>query len=165
MYIINTKRQIERIQELVTLRKDMDTFEVYYHDPATGELWKSFFPKGYQRDGATKLLRPEPLPKNLELQLELCLNSNDDTDAIGFGIECSVKPEIWKELLDILDRHRNEYIRTHLNTFIKHLGVLQPDKTLKEIDLNPEKAGLSEADLKAIKKKARWIRLKRLFRL
>ena len=96
MYIINSKRQIERIRDMVPVRKDMETFEVFYHDPSTGELWKSFFPRGFKEHQGPKLLRPEPLPDNLELQLEICLNSPDDSDAIGLGIECSIKPEKWK---------------------------------------------------------------------
>ncbi|MBD3616970.1 MAG: hypothetical protein HUJ22_10400 [Gracilimonas sp.] len=165
MYILNNKRQIERIKDMVPVRKNMDTFEVFYHDPTTGELWKSFFPKGHKDHRGPKLLRPEPLPESLELQLEICLNSPDDTDAIGLGIECSVKPEIWESIIDILDKNRKKYLRSHLNTFIKHLGVLRPEESLKEVEINYEDAGLDKDKLILLKKRARRIKIKRFFRI
>jgi hypothetical protein len=165
MYIIDNKRQIERINSMVPLRKNLETFEVYYHDPTTGEMWKSFFPKGYQEHKGPKLLRPEPLPKSLELQLEICLNGNDEADAIGLGIECSVKPEQWPQILDLLDKNRSNYLRSHLNTFIHHLGVLDPLNTLKAIEQTPEEAGLSGDELNRLKKQARMIKIKRFLRL
>ncbi|MAO63495.1 MAG: hypothetical protein CL666_00700 [Balneola sp.] len=165
MYILDNKKQIQRINEMVPLRKDMDTFEVYYHDPSTGELWKSFFPRGFKKHEGTKLLRIDPLPSELELQLEICLNSPDDSDAIGLGIECSVKPEKWIEIIQLLDKNRKQYLRTNLNTFIKHLGVLNPKESLQEISIDPTQAGLTEEDLIQLTKTAKRIKLKRLFRL
>jgi len=165
MYILNNKRQIERIKDMVPVRKNMDTFEVFYHDPATGELWKSFFPKGFKEHKGPKLLRPEPLPQSLELQLEICLNSPDDSDAIGLGIECSVKPEKWEEIINVLDKNRKKYLRSHLNTFIKHLGVLNPDDLFEEIELDLQKLGLEKELLSTLKKRAKRIKLKRFFRI
>jgi 16S rRNA A1518/A1519 N6-dimethyltransferase RsmA/KsgA/DIM1 with predicted DNA glycosylase/AP lyase activity len=150
---------------MVPVRKNMDTFEVFYHDPATGELWKSFFPKGFKEHKGPKLLRPEPLPQSLELQLEICLNSPDDSDAIGLGIECSVKPEKWEEIINVLDKNRKKYLRSHLNTFIKHLGVLNPDDLFEEIELDLQKLGLEKELLSTLKKRAKRIKLKRFFRI
>lgn len=165
MYILNNKRQNERIKDMVTVRKNMDTFEVFYHDPSTGELWKSFFPRGYKKHQGPKLLRPEPLPENLELQLEICLNSPDDSDAIGLGIECSVKPQKWEEIVEILDRNRNNYLRSHLSTFIKYLGILHPHESLKEIELDPQDVGMDKDKLTYLKKRARRIKFKRFLRI
>lgn len=165
MYIIDNKRQVERIKDMVTVRKNMDTFEVYYHDPTTGKLWKSFFPKGFKKHVGPKLLRPEPLPENLELQLEICLNSPDDSDAIGLGIECSVKPEKWEDIIGILDKNQKKYLRSNLNTFIKHLGVLTPESSLKDIHLSPSEIPLEQEKLSSLAKKANQIKWKRLFRL
>lgn len=165
MYILNNKRQLERIKDMVTVRKNMDTFEVFYHDPSTGDLWKSFFPKGFKEHKGPKLLRPEPLPKSLELQLEICLNSTDDSDAIGLGIECSVKPEIWEDIIEMLDKNRKNYLRSHLNTFIKHLGVLNPEESLNEVQIHTTDVDLDKEKLAVIKKKAKRIKLKRFFRI
>lgn len=165
MYIIDNKRQIERINSMVPLRKNLETFEVYYHDPTTGEMWKSFFPKGYHEHKGPKLLRPEPLPKSLELQLEICLNSTDDSDAIGLGIECSIKPEQWETILDLLDKNRKKYLRSHLNTFISHLGVLDPLNALADMETTPQETGLTAQDLRLLKKRARLIKLKRFLRI
>jgi|SRR5690554_1663804 len=165
MYIINSKRQIERIKDMVPVRKNMKTYEVYYHDPATGELWKSFFPRGFNGRHGTKLLRLEPMPDNIELQLEICLNSKDDSDAIGLGIEFSVKPDCWLTILGLLNKNRKNYLRSNLNTFLKHLGVLDPEKTLAEININPEEYELDEAKLLKIRKMAKQLKLKRLLRL
>ncbi|MEX0720311.1 MAG: hypothetical protein WD059_06565 [Balneolaceae bacterium] len=142
----------------------MNTFEVYYHDPTTGELWKSFFPRGYNGNQGPKLLRPEPMPENLELQFEICLNSKDDSDAIGLGIECSVKPDLWVSILHKLDKNRNNYLRSNLYTFLKHLGVLDPAQSLSEIDLDPADYGLNEDALNKIQKKAKKLKLKRFFK-
>ncbi|MDR9415905.1 MAG: hypothetical protein RI564_06465 [Gracilimonas sp.] len=165
MYIVNTKRQVERINEMITLRKNMETFEVYYHDPSTGKLWKSFFPRGYKQHKGPKLLRVDPPPSSMEHQLHLCLNSPDDGDAIGLGIEWSVKPEKWQEILELLHKNRKRYQRANLNTFINHLGVLKPRQSLHEIDVKPMDIGLQEEDLNELTKKARYIKLKRFFRL
>lgn len=165
MYIINNKKQIERINDMVPVRKNMDTFEVYYHDPSTGNLWKSFFPRGFQSRQGPKLLRTEPLPDNLEQQLSICLNSEDDSDAIGLGIECSVKPEKWEEIAELLYQNRKDYRRTNLNTFIKHLGILNPVDSLAEVELHPMDAGLDDQKLKSLKKKIKRTKLKRLFHI
>lgn len=165
MYIINNKRQIERIKDMVPVRKNVKTYEVYYHDPSTGELWKSFFPRGFNGHKGTKLLRPEPLPDNLELQLEICLNSKDDSDAIGLGIEFSVKPDMWFTILELLNKNRKNYLRSNLNTFLKHLGVLEPEKVLNEINLQPSDFNLDEKKLQEIRKMAKQLKLKRLLRL
>lgn len=165
MYIINNKRQLERIKTMVPVRKNMSTYEVYYHDPITGDLWKSFFPRGYNSRNGLKLLRREPLPENLELQLEMCLNGKDDSDAIGLGIEFSVKPDLWLTILNLLDKNRKFYLRSNLNTFLKHLGVLEPAKTLREVQINPADFNLDDAALLEIKKKAKQLKLKRLFGL
>jgi hypothetical protein len=165
MYIIDNKRQIERINDMVTLRKNMETFEVFYHDPSTGTMWKSFFPRGFQSRKGPKLLRTEPLPNDLKKQLHLCLNSEDDADAIGLGIECSVKPELWEEITELLYQNRKDYDRGNLNTFIKHLGILNPLDSLAEVELHPEDAGLNEKKLKSLRKKIKRTKLKRFFRL
>lgn len=165
MYIINSKRQLERIKDMVPIRKNMQTYEVFYHDPTTGELWKSFFPRGYNGHTGTKLLRPEPLPENLELQLEMCLNSKDDSDAIGLGIEFSVKPDCWHKILTMLNKNRKNYLRSNLNTFLKHLGVLEPAKSLAEINMDPAHFNLDEEKLLEIRKMAKYLKLKRLLRI
>ncbi len=165
MYIIDNQQQLERTKEMVPIRKNMETFEVFYHDPATGNLWKSFFPRGYKNHSGPKLLRPEPLPDNLELQLEMFLNSSDTSDAIGLGIECSVKPEKWEDILDILYRNRRKYLRTHLGLFLDKLGVLSPIQSLQELEQNPADFNLTEEQLDALRKRAKWLKIKRFFNL
>ena len=46
MYVLDYHQQVKRINQMIPLRKNDKTFEVYYHDPQSGELWKSFFPYG-----------------------------------------------------------------------------------------------------------------------
>lgn len=99
MYIIDNQQQLERTKEMVPVRKNMETFEVFYHDPATGNLWKSFFPRGYKNHSGPKLLRPEPLPDNLELQLEMCLNSTVLLMLLVWELSVRLNPKNGKEFL------------------------------------------------------------------
>ncbi len=163
MYVIQHKRQLERIREMITLRKNEQTLEVFYHDPKTGELWKSFFPKRTATKSGPKLLRPEPLPANLAIQLELCLNSNSTADAIGLAIEYSTKPEAWDELLTTLEQNWKKYLRSNFIAFINNLGILNPTHTLKEAEIKLTATPLSKADLTALSKRAKLLKLKRLF--
>ena len=122
MYVIQHKRQLERIREMITLRKNDQTLEVFYHDPKTGELWKSFFPKRTESDSGPKLLRPDPLPESLEIQLDLCLNSNVNAD-----------------------------------------GILNPTQAFKDIEINQKPIHISKPELLMLSKRAKLLKLKRLF--
>ncbi len=163
MYVIQHKRQLERIREMITLRKNEQTLEVFYHDPKTGELWKSFFPKRTESDSGPKLLRPDPLPESLEIQLELCLNSNVNADAIGLAIEYSTRPDAWDEILTTLEQNGKKYLRTNFFTFINKLGILNPTQAFKDIENNQKPIHISKPELLMLSKRAKLLKLKRLF--
>ncbi len=163
MYVIQHKRQLERIREMVTLRKNDKTMEVFYHDPKTGELWKSFFPKRKGSNRGPKLLRPEPLPKSLGIQLELCLNSNVNADAIGLAIEYSSKPEDWDEILTHLELNRKKYLRSNFLIFINNLGILTPTQSLIDTEINLISIPISNDALSSLKRRARRLKIKRYF--
>jgi len=163
MYVIQYHQQLERTREMVTLRKNDKTLEVFYHDPKTGELWKSFFPKRTANGCGPKLLRPEPLPESLEIQLELCLNSNVNADAIGLAIEYSSKPEAWDEILSLLEQNRKKYLRTNFLAFIDNLGILTPIHTLNDAEINLTSIPISNDALLTLKKRARRLKMKRFF--
>ena len=163
MYVLQRQEQIQRINEMVTLRKDNNTLEVYYHDPKTGEMWKSFFPKRYNGHSGPKVLRPEPLPQTLEQQLQSCINSISEADARGLGIEYSMKPEYWSQILDILARNRRSYHRAHFFTFLEHLGILHVRKMLNELELDSTQFGMGEEQLYALQKRARSVKRKKFF--
>ena len=163
MYVLNYKKQVERINQMIPLRKNDKTFEVYYHDPQSGELWKSFFPHGYKKSSALKLLRPEPLPTSLEHQLELCLNSGNLADAAGLGIEYSLTPEKWGEILEALDNNRKRYVRSGFFEFLNHLGVKDPKQTLAALEIDLHQNHMSEKELNSLKSKARKLWLKKFF--
>lgn len=165
MYVLDYKKQVKRINQMIPLRKNDRTFEVYYHDPQSGELWKSFFPYGKKNPNGPKLLRPEPLPSSLEHQLELCLNSGNIADAEGLGIEYSLSPEKWDHLLNILDENRKNYTRTGFFTFLNSLGVKNPDMTFKALQIDFNKTPITPETLLSIKKRARKIWIKKLFGL
>jgi|SRR5690554_290224 len=158
MYVIQYHQQLERIREMVTLRKNEETLEAFYHDPKTGQLWKSFYPNRTATYSGPKLLRPEPLPEKIESQLELCLNSDSDKDAIGLAIEYASKPECWNEILTILEANRKQYSRASLLMFLNHLGVLTLTQTLQKIKNLTHIPTVSEEDLKKLQKRARWLR-------
>lgn len=165
MYVLNYKKQIERISQMIPLKKNDKTFEVYYHDPQTGELWKSFFPYGRQSSKGPKLLRPEPLPSSLEHQLELCLNSGNLADATGLGIEYSLNPEKWDDILSLLHANRKRYERSGFFEFLKSLGVRDPEKTFEALHIDFDQKAHSKKDLNSLKKKAQKLWLLKIFGL
>jgi len=163
MYILDYKKQVQRINEMIPLRKNDKTFEVFYHDPASGELWKSFFPHGKKSINSVKILRPEPLPTDLRHQLELCLNSGNPADAAGLGIEYSLHPEKWNEILIILNTNRKIYLRSGFFEFFNYLGVKNSHKVLDTLSENLKNSQLSRKELVLLKKRASMLWLKKFF--
>jgi len=157
MYIIEHRQQIERIRELTQLRKNQDTFEVFYHDPSSGNMWRSFFPQANGRVRGPKLLRTHPLPDNLEKQLNICLNSEDINDAKGLALEYSAKPDNWISVIKILQNNRKSYKRQHLKAFLSLSGLTHPQKTVKELDFLIKNIRLTKERLSLIQRKARKI--------
>ncbi|MBO6622412.1 MAG: hypothetical protein JJ892_12005 [Balneola sp.] len=165
MYVLDYNQQVKRINQMIPLRKNEKTFEVYYHDPQSGELWKSFFPYGKKMANSPKLLRPEPLPNGMEHQLELCLNSGNLADAEGLGIEYSLNPEKWDALLTMLDSNRKKYTRAGFFAFLNKLGVKDPDKTFEALHYDLNLAPISKNELNALKKRAKKLWFKKLIGL
>jgi len=163
MYVLNYKKQIERINEMIPLRKNDKTFEVYYHDPISGKLWKSFFPRGTQSPDSPKLLRPEPLPSSLEHQLEICLNSGELADATGLGIEYSLNPERWAEILSLLDSNRKRYVRSGFFEFLNNLGVKHPKQTLSALEIDLKQNSITQKEVDQLRKKAKKLWIKKFF--
>lgn len=158
MYVISYKKQLERINEMIPLRKDERTFEVFYHDPNSGKLWKSFFPHFPYIKNGPKLLRPEPLPSSIEHQLELCINSGNKADAIGLGIEYSLQPEKWPEIFEILEKNRKSYIRSGFFSFLDSLGTKNPEESPISVQ---KRFDLSEEKLTDFKKRTKKLYLRR----
>lgn len=165
MYVLDYHQQVKRINQMIPLRKNEKTFEVYYHDPQSGELWKSFFPYGKKVANSPKLLRPEPLPNGMEYQLELCLNSGNIADAEGLGIEYSLNPEKWSSLLALLDSNRKKYTRAGFFAFLNKLGVKNPDKTFEALQSDFNVTPISRDELNELKKRARKLWFKKLIGL
>lgn len=163
MYVLNYHQQIERISRMIPLRKNEETFEVYYHDPQTGELWKSFFPHKEHLGKGPKILRPEPLPENIELQLEICINSGEEEDAKGLAIEYSLRPEKWEEIIDTLEANFKKYMRSGFLLFIKTLGVLDPTDIIDEDRPTALYPSIGKDRLLRLKKRARKLRWKKFF--
>lgn len=161
MYILDYKEQIRRTNEMVSVRKNMDTLEMYFHDPHTGELWKSFFPRHSHKSRGPKLLRPEPLPESLELQLESCLTSNDEADAMGLGIELSATPEKWPEIITLLKKNSSQYRRSNFFIFLTYSGLLKPLASLNELGEKPENIGITQKELKRIRRQTKFMKFKR----
>lgn len=143
---------------MIPLRKNEQTFEVFYHDPDSGKLWKSFFPHYPYTKNGPKLLRPEPLPGSIEHQLELCINSGDKADAIGLGIEYSLQPQKWAEIFEILNQNRKMYIRSGFLLFIDSLGAKNAEETLSSLN---NEVNISKNELNELKKTAKKLYLKR----
>lgn len=163
MYIIDSSQQIQLINEMTQLRKDMEKWEVYYHHPFTNQMWKSFFPKATANNRGPKLLRHEPLPEDLREYLMICLNEDAPENAIGAGIEQSAQIEKWPEIMKILEQDRSQYERSQLRLFLEHLNVENFRQNLDELELSVDDLPFTEKDLKRLKWQAKKIKFKKVF--
>src|SRR5699024_7892376 len=114
MYVLDHNQQITLIREMIQLRKDSEKWEAYYHHPTTNVMWKSYFPKANDRNRGPKVLRTEPVPEQLEEWLDNCLIDAGLEDAQGLGIELSVNPQIWAQLMEIIEANYRQYNRKQL---------------------------------------------------
>jgi len=163
MYVLDYHDQIALMQEMTPLRKDDEKWEVYYHHPTTNEMWKSYFPKANGVKRGPKILRTEPVPDNLEERIEPCLTSEDTDDAIGLGIELSVKPDLWGELIEIIEQNYKIYKRSQLKLFFENLGLFTYRKLFEELHVEPGQFGLDDKTLKQLKWRGRKIMLKKFW--
>ncbi len=165
MYVLDYERQLSLIREMTLLRKDSENWVVYYHHPFTNEMWKSYFPRAKGEHRGPKILRTEPVPETLDDRLDMCLKSNSEENAIGLGIELSVEPPLWEQIISIVEERYRSYNRKQLRLFLKYLGVENPTEFFQEIGQTPEEHNLDEEQLKSLKKRTRVIRFKRFFAL
>lgn len=163
LYVLDYHEQIRRTNEMVTVRKNMERLEMFYHDPITGELWKSFFPKYTSANRGPKLLRPEPLPETLEVQLKNCLTSPNEEDSVGLGLELSANPKKWPEIVSLLKKNGKSYHRANFFLFLKYSGLLHPFSSLEEIGETPGSCEITHKNLKRIRRRAKFIKFKRFF--
>lgn len=163
MYVLDYHKQISLMQEMTQLRKDDEKWEVYYHHPSTNEMWKSYFPKANGVKRGPKILRTEPVPETLDERLDMCLTSSDEDDAVGLGIELSVKPSQWKSIVEIVSENYKEYDRTQLKLFFENLGLLNYDELFEELHFEPEQFDLDEESLKQLKWAVRKTLLKKFW--
>lgn len=160
MYILEYNRQIDRINEMTQLRSDSESWEVYYHDPSSNLMWKSFFPLANGQKRGPKLLRIDPVPENREQLIERCLSSELKEDAIGLGIEFSANPHSWQQVLRYLEENYREFDRRQLKRFLKALGVETPAEVIKEAGHEPQEYGFDEKALKELVRRSRKLRYK-----
>lgn len=165
MYLIDFHRQNEKIRELITVRKNEETMEVFYHDPSSGEMWKSFFPRGYRDRSSQKLLRPEPDTATMEERIHAELVTEEESNAMGLAIELSGKPEKWADIVAVLNNNRSKYKPKMIRTFLDHLGVYEPEVIFNDLNIEAEDIGMQQEELHRLRKECRKIRLKRFFRL
>lgn len=163
MYVLDYNRQLSLIREMTQLRKDARNWVVYYHNPSTNEMWKSYFPKASAKHRGPKILRTEPVPEKLEERIDACLGSEVEENAIGLGIELSVEPEQWERIMAILEDQYRTYDRKQLKLFIQYLGVEKPFEVLEEIECKPHEVGLDEERLNNLAWRAKVIRFKRFW--
>lgn len=163
MYVLDHDRQLLLIREMTQLRKDNQSWEVYYHHPTTNVMWKSYFPKATSKDKGPKILRTEPVPEVLETRIENCLVERVPENAIGLGIELSTEPQKWEQVINIVEKNYREYHRKQLPLFLNHLKVEDFETLFEEIDYNLEDSAFSKAHFEDLAARSRTIRLKRFF--
>lgn len=163
MYVVDRDRQIMLIREMTQLRKDPQSWEVYYHHPTTNNMWKSYFPRARGEDRGPKVMRVEPVPEPLDVLVNRCLESNSVDDAIGLGLELSVNPSRWESVMEVLEQHWSTWKRGQLKIFLRYLGVEQHTSLFEEIDYHPDSDGLAEEHFEDLRRRARNLRWKRFF--
>lgn len=163
MYVLDYNQQLSLIREMTQLRKDSDDWVVYYHHPSTNEMWKSYFPKATNQQKGPKILRTEPVPEKLEDRLDECLKSNIEENAIGLGIELSVEPQKWEQIISIIEEDYKSYNRKQLKKFLKYLCVESYNQLFEEINHSPSDYDLKEEDLKNLAWRSKVVRFKRFW--
>ncbi|HLR25767.1 MAG TPA: hypothetical protein VK112_07845 [Fodinibius sp.] len=165
MYITNHNRQIALIREMRQLRRDTQKCEVYYHHPFSNQMWKSFFPCSDGNDLGPKLLRHEPVPTEIEKNLEICLSEDDPENAIGLGIEWSTKTHLWPKIIQVLERRYSKYLRGQLKLFLEYLkmGELQIPEESDEAPQEEIAYSISNEQLNNLIWRSRKVRMKRFF--
>lgn len=164
MYILDYHKQISLIKEMVQLRKDNTREEAYYHDPSTNAIWKSYFPKANGNMRGPKVLRRTDIDTNiLEDEIAMCLGSDVQDDAAGLGVEYSVHPQKWNQILTIIEKRYSEFDRSQIKMFFRELGILDYEHLFEEMDFNADQFNLDEDDLKNLSSRARRVLLKKLF--
>lgn len=163
MYVLDHNRQLLLIREMTQLRKDNQTWEVYYHNPSTNVMWKSYFPKATAENKGPKILRTEPVPEVLEKRLENCLVEDVPENAIGLGIELSTEPKKWEQVVEVVEQNYRQYHRQQLPRFLKSLKIEEYHSLFREINYNLEESSFTEKHFKDLASRSRKIRLKRFF--
>lgn len=166
MYITDHAEQIQLIREMTQLRKDMETFEVFFHHPYSGQLWKSFYPQATGEELGPKILRHEPLPEDLEELITICLTDEVPQNAIGLGIELAAQAGQWVEIFRILESGFKKWNSRQLRLFLQYLA---PEKFPENLERfrNGESADELISDpemtLKELQKLSRRMKLKSYF--
>lgn len=163
MYILDYNQQLNLIREMTQLRKDAENWVVYYHHPSTNEMWKSFFPKATEKDRGPKILRTEPVPEKMEDRLDELLTSGIKENAIGLGIELSVNPNKWEQIISLIEERYRSYDRKLLALFLDHLGVEKGEQLFNEIGHSPSEFGMDAKKLKNLSRRSKLIRFKRFW--
>jgi hypothetical protein len=154
MYIIDPEQQRLLIAQMNQLRKDNQTWEVYYHEPSSNVMWKSFFPKVKSGNRQLKILRSEPVPDTLEERLGNCLIGSGRENAIGLGMDLSAMPQKWEALMEIIEENYRRYDRKLLPLFLKNLEI-------EDINDLPERSDILGTKWKELAGRSKKIRFKR----
>ena len=163
MYVLDRERQVTMIEEMTQLRKNSQSWEVYYHHPSTNAMWKSYFPRATKNERGPKILRIEPVADELEERLANCLVEPEEENAAGLGIELSTQPENWEQVMDILNQNYRRYHRKQLPIFLKHLGVEQYESLFKDIKYSIEDGNFSKEKFDELAYASKKIRFKRFW--
>ncbi len=163
MYVLDHKRQLSLIGEMTQLRRDSNTWEVYYHHPTTNVMWKSYFPKATEKNRGPKILRTEPVPDQLDERLEQGLAEEEAENAIGLGIELSAAPGKWMQIMDILERHYRSYHRKQLSLFLKSLKMEDYESLFQEIGYTLSDNAVTKNDFDDLVKRSKKLRFKRFW--
>src|SRR5699024_3332693 len=95
--------------------------------------------------------------------LEICLTEEDPENAIGLGIEWSVKADLWNEIIQELEQHYSNYLRKQLKLLLNHLRMSEIQQLEREKKTDQSTLPISEDQLNVLVWRSRKIRMKRFF--
>lgn len=163
MYILEAEVQKNYLKDLTFLKKDEENWIMYYHNPKTNEMWKTYYPLSCNNGRGPKVMRTEPLPDSLEEHLNICLKSEIPDDAIGAAYDYAFRFEDWDKIVSILENQYRNYPRKQLKRFIHHLGIEQPEEQLRKAGSTYETIVPDKEELDELARRAKKIRYKSLW--
>ncbi len=126
MYILKHEEQEKILQKLSLIEVTEGGWTRRYRDPLTGETWTLYYVHSEMHGGGFPVLRKESLPESLLDRLSIAFASNREEDVVGLALDLSSEHERWPEVLDWLEKRRQNLSTEAVDLFVRCLTVMMP---------------------------------------